>query len=198
MSFGEVWRESGPAFWDGMWGKHKDSPMTKRLSQIAMDASALCEVGCGHGHFLQSLIDKGWRGQFIGFEMSKGGCLKVAQRCIAASIDATIHDGDFLEKIDGQKADVAICRGVVQHQAHWMPMTFGMLLIAPVVVLGIGYVSSGEYHVPKLQGAGHYDVHISPVMLEREARAVGLKVKTELFDNQARHCKELLAILERA
>ena len=38
MSFGEVWREGDPAFWDGMWGKHKDSPMTKRLSQIAMEA----------------------------------------------------------------------------------------------------------------------------------------------------------------
>ena len=198
MSFGEVWRESDPAFWDQMWAKHKDSPMTKRLLGIAKDAEILCEVGCGYGHFLQALFDGGWRGQFIGYEMSKVGCNKIMQRCMGPQIDAFIHPGDFLTNLNCRKADVAICRGVVQHQAHWMPMAMGMLLIAPVVVLGIGYVSSGEYHVPKLQDAGHYDVHISPQMLEREARAVGLTVEMDLFDNDARRCKELLAILERA
>lgn len=198
MRFGEVWRKNGSSFWDGMWERHKDSPMTKRVTEIAMEAKSLCEVGCGYGHFVQSLIQKGWRGRFIGYEMSPEGARRTKKLCDAADIDASVRDGDFLVNVNCSTADVAMSRAVIQHQSHWMPMTLAMLRLAPVAVLAIGYVSDSEYHKSSLHKDGHYDVWISPELLEREALAAGLKVEIECFYNDVKKRKEILAIIERA
>jgi SAM-dependent methyltransferase len=204
MSFGQVWRTSEASFWDGMWAKHKDSPMTAELLDRAMAAESICEVGCGFGHFLQAMINRGWRGRFVGFEMSKSGVDRIRQRCLAAKIEHEVRPGDFLEwcgdlGVEGllPECELALCRGVVQHQSHWMPMTLGMLRIAPTALVGIGYVSSGEFHSGPLRGKGHYDVSVSTTMLKREARCVGAPCEIKVFPNTARKCSEALAEFSR-
>lgn len=183
-----------------MWRQNRGTPITAKVTESAREATSLCEVGCGYGHFIQSLIDDGWRGRFVGYEMSAEGSEQTFRRCEKAEIPTQVMAGDFLtnvqEPADGEELyDLAVCRDVVIHQAHWMPMALAMLRVAEVAMIGIGYVSQSEFHVGDLRKAGHYDIWISPELLEREARAVGLTVETEIFDNRSRKCKEMLVTL---
>lgn len=202
MSFGAIWRNSDAAFWDQMWSKHKDSPMTSHMLDVAAAQSSICEIGCGYGHFLQALIDRGWRGRFVGFEMSPEGCARVRARCAKVGIEHSVVAGNFLEACadEGRQlpdCDLALCRGVVQHQAHWMPMTAAMLRIATIAAVGIGYVSGSGFHDGPRQATGHYDIKISREMMALEARAAGMSIQIKPYRNRARRCDEMLAIVER-
>jgi len=169
------------------------------MLQIAREASAVCEIGCGHGHFLRALLGAGWRGKFVGYDISAQGCLTIGEICTEAGIDFDAIPGDFLTTIvPTNRCDIAICRDVVIHQAHWMPMALAMLRIADVAVLGIGYVAETEFHSSALRAQGHYDVAISPVLLQREAKAAGLVVEVEQSYNETHARKELLVTLKHA
>lgn len=202
MGLGKVWTTSEGSFWDGMWAKHRDSPMTASMLAQAVACDTVCEVGCGWGHFLQAMLDRGWRGSFSGAEMSNAGVERVRGRCASAGIGGVVLGGDFMRHVASgrlPRCDLSLCRGVVQHEAHWLPMTMAMLRIAPVALIGIGYVSDTGYHESTLRrAAGHYDVLISPSALAREAEAVGLVADIRQFRNRRRHCRELLVTVHSA
>ena len=206
LNYGDVWKDADRKFWDDMWAGHAGSPMTEAVIAEAMKADRLIEVGCGAGHLLAELVERGWRGVYTGYEI--GTKPANATRRMANHLPLESHRigvGDFVRfaaKGGVPQADLLIARGVVQHHAHWALLPVAALRFVPRVVLGIGYTNSrADRHTGGWHAKGCYDIHINIPLLKIEAAAMGMKVvrcepmDRDLGGGKIRH--ELLVVLER-
>ncbi len=206
--FGEIWRTKDAAFWDWMWRNHRSAPLTQALLDRLSSSASLAEVGCGYGHFLAALHDRGFRGTYIGFDLSAPGALATRSIGQRLGLRTEVVAGDFLEHVSTVRRlaegtdpetptsmEASVAHGVVIHQAHWAPTVLAMLRMSEVAMVGIRYVDfKSDYHRPVLRPAGHYDTTYSVRLLEREAEAIGLSCELEAFVNPSKgRGREVLA-----
>jgi SAM-dependent methyltransferase len=200
-SFGDTWREQPAPFWDGMWAKHEGSPMTERIIELVSNhGRRVVEIGCGCGHIIREVIARGWTGAYLGYDISAVAVDKT--RAVVSDLDDSYAvNADFLVDIEpalGFGADIVFARGVLQHQSHWAPMVVAALRVAPLVVMGIGYTTTGPRHEGGWKAAGHYDVHVSLPLLRYEAEAMGIRLELSPMPNDKRpEYKEALALFRR-
>jgi len=141
MAFGDTWSgpQHGEGFWNWMDAQRAPSELRRAMLDYAALADNLVEIGCGAGHFMEALAQRGWSGTFRGYDFSHEA-LKVARRRKRENeVAGRLTQGDFMTK-RVPKADVIVACGVLQHQPDWMPMVKKCLQVAPRVVFGIGYV----------------------------------------------------------
>lgn len=176
--FGDTWKAQGVPFWDGMWAKHHGSPMTEAILDEIAQVRRVIEIGCGAGHLINEAAQRGWTGEHIGIDISLTALDRA--RSTWKNDQGLFICADFLDIArewpgSGQRADLVVSRGVLQHQIHWMPMVVAALRFAHRVVMGIGYTTDREdRHLGGWNSSGHYDVLVSIPRLRAESAAAGL------------------------
>jgi SAM-dependent methyltransferase len=200
--FGDTWKSKDVRFWDGMWAKHCGSPMTEAILAEVAKAESVVEIGCGAGHLIHQAVERGWKGEYLGIDISQAA-LSRARDGWKAAVPVDFVCGDFMDlacKRPPWEADLVISRGVLQHQVHWMPMVATAMRFAPRVVMGVGYTTDREdRHLGGWDPLGHYDVLVSLPRLRAESAASGAPLEsiTKCINKRRPGHQEALVIFQR-
>jgi SAM-dependent methyltransferase len=210
--FGDSWRTAGSGFWDDMWAVHRNSALTQWLIQepIIKGYERIIEIGCGSGHIITETVKRGWRGTYIGIDISETAVSAALQRF--ASELSTVGDedafafgfqvGDYLDIASAPDyasiANYTFCRGVLRHQPHWAPLVVTALRFTPRLAVVLGSVTEDPYHQIHWDHRGHYDGKISLPRLKTEAVAMGLHIEAFMTRyNTVREQTEALVVFSR-
>ena len=82
----------------------------------AVEYATVMDVGCGFGDMLDFLHETGWRGQYVGVDVSPE-LLDEAARRHAGNRDATFICGD-VQELELPAVDAAIALGTLNHRLH--------------------------------------------------------------------------------
>jgi len=91
--------------------RHMESIADDLLMEKGLRNSRIVEVGCGQGQFLRLLVDNPYNNTAIGFDPSYTGPQEALQGRVK------FVPRNFDQTAEGVKADVVVCRHVIEHVA---------------------------------------------------------------------------------
>lgn len=181
MTFGDKWRKLPASYWDAMAERCVDLPFNDLIVRAALSSGSVIEIGCGAGHFAESVFAAGYTGNYWACDFSPAAAIAARERL---GQRATVEVGQFEALSASGRApvvDVVLARSVIQHQRHWLPLVRAALNHGSRVVLGISraiyFKEDGEHELTDRKT--WFDNRISLEAMQREAEDAGMRCDFE-------------------